>query len=158
MGIEIERKFLVRAEAWRSTSTGRFYRQGYLSTAKARVVRVRTIDDKEGYLTVKGKSHGAMRLEFEYAIPVNDARQMLEKLCLHPLIEKTRYTVRAGGHLWEIDEFAGANKGLILAEVELADEHQPLELPAWVDREVTGDPRYFNAYLIKHPYTRWKEG
>ncbi len=154
MATEIERKFLVKGDEWRKLGKGTVYRQGYLSTVKERVVRVRTIDDK-GYLTIKGITTGATRLEFEYEIPVKDANQMLDELCERPLIEKTRYVVEYGGLTWEIDEFAGENQGLILAEVELSSEDQQIELPDWIGEEVTGDPRYFNSNLIKHPFTRW---
>lgn len=154
MATEIERKFLVKGDQWRKLGKGTVYRQGYLSTVKERVVRVRTIDDK-GYLTIKGITTGATRLEFEYEIPVKDANQMLDELCERPLIEKTRYVVEYGGLTWEIDEFAGDNRGLILAEVELSSEDQKVELPDWIGEEVTGDPRYFNSNLIKHPFTRW---
>lgn len=154
MATEIERKFLVKGDEWRKLGKGTVYRQGYLSTVKERVVRVRTIDDK-GYLTIKGITTGATRLEFEYEIPVEDANQMLDELCERPLIEKTRYVVEYGGLTWEIDEFAGENQGLILAEVELSSEDQQIELPDWIGEEVTGDPRYFNSNLIKHPFTRW---
>ncbi|GAB4338912.1 MAG: CYTH domain-containing protein [Calditrichia bacterium] len=154
MGKEIERKFLVKGDDWKKKGKGTVYRQGYLSTVKERVVRVRTVNDK-GFLTIKGINRGATRLEFEYEIPVADAKEMLEKLCLRPLIEKTRYVVEYGGLKWEVDEFAGENEGLILAEVELEDEQQKVELPDWIGEEVTGDPRYFNSNLIKNPYTSW---
>lgn len=154
MGKEIERKFLVKGDDWKKKGKGTVYRQGYLSTVKERVVRVRMVNDK-GFLTIKGINRGATRLEFEYEIPVADAKEMLEKLCLRPLIEKTRYVVEYGGLKWEVDEFAGENEGLILAEVELEDEQQKVELPDWIGEEVTGDPRYFNSNLIKNPYTRW---
>ena len=154
MGTEIERKFLVNGDEWRKLGKATIYRQGYLSTVKERVVRVRTIDDK-GYLTIKGISRGATRLEFEYEIPVEDANTMLDELCERPLIEKKRYVVKYGGLTWEIDEFAGENEGLIVAEVELTDENQHVKLPAWIGEEVTSDPRYFNSNLIKHPYKSW---
>jgi CYTH domain-containing protein len=153
MGTEIERKFLVRGTAWK-TVPGTRYRQGYLSTVKERVVRVRTIDGK-GFLTVKGITRGATRLEFEYQIPAADATEMLDALCERPLIEKTRYRVPYGGLIWEVDEFFGENAGLVVAEVELASEDQAFERPDWVGEEVTGDPRYFNSNLINRPYTRW---
>ena len=152
MGKEIERKFLVREGSWRH-ARGIPYRQGYLNSAKERVVRVRTIDDK-GYLTIKGITVGASRMEFEYEIPLRDANELLN-ICEKPLIEKTRYKVEDGGVVWEIDEFAGDNQGLIVAEVELQSEDQPFSKPDWVAAEVTGDPRYFNSNLIKNPYTAW---
>lgn len=154
MAKEIERKFLVNGEAWKAQAGATRYRQGYLNSAKERTVRVRTIDDK-GYLTVKGITTGASRSEYEYEIPAVDAEAMLTDLCEKPLIEKNRYKIRAGEHTWEIDEFFGENEGLVVAEVELASEDQAFGKPGWVGVEVTGDPRYFNSNLIKHPFTRW---
>jgi adenylate cyclase len=151
---EIEKKFLVTGDVWKSLADGTSYRQGYLNSAKERTVRVRTIDDK-GYLTVKGITTGATRSEYEYEIPAADADAMLTDLCEKPLIEKNRYKIRAGEHTWEIDEFFGENLGLLVAEVELASEDQAVAKPAWIGEEVTGDPRYFNSNLIKHPFTRW---
>lgn len=152
MAKEIERKFLVKEGAWRNEK-GTQYRQGYLNSVKERVVRVRTIDDK-AYLTIKGLTVGASRLEFEYEIPRPDADQLLD-ICEKPLIEKTRYIVVEGEFVWEIDEFIGENEGLIVAEVELESEDQDFPRPAWVGKEVTGDPRYFNSNLIKNPYKMW---
>jgi len=154
MGTEIERKFLVKGDSWRQGATGTVYRQGYLSTVKERTVRERTVGDV-GWLTIKGLTRGATRTEFEYAVPLADATQMLNELCEQPLIEKTRYRIPHAGLVWEVDEFAGVNEGLIVAEVELSSEDQQVELPAWVDAEVSGDPRYFNANLVAHPYSRW---
>jgi CYTH domain-containing protein len=155
MGTEIERKFLVKEGAWQDAPRTR-YRQGYLNTDKERTVRVRVKDD-EGYLTIKGLTVGATRLEFEYTIPVDDAEQMLDELCEKPLIEKYRYKVEKGRHTWEVDEFFGANEGLLLAEVELESEEEAVEKPSWIVEEVTGDPRYFNANLVGHPYSEWGE-
>src|SRR6266481_9566789 len=123
MGTEIERKFLVKGDSWRGQDSGKRYRQGYLSTVKERTVRVRTAGDK-GVITVKGISVGATRSEFEYEIPVADANEMLDRLCERPLIEKTRYRIPGEGVVWEVDEFAGENRGLIVAEVELQSEDQ----------------------------------
>jgi adenylate cyclase len=149
---EIERKFLVKEGTWRNEK-GTEYRQGYLNSTKERIVRVRTIDDK-GYLTIKGLTVGATRMEFEYEIPRRDADAMLD-ICEKPLIEKTRYKVAAGGFVWEIDVFLGENQGLIVAEVELESEDQAFPKPDWVGEEVTGDPRYFNSNLINNPYSKW---
>jgi len=151
---EIERKFLVKGDAWRGKAVGKRYRQGYLSLVKERTVRVRTVDDK-GFITVKGLSVGASRSEYEYEIPVTDANEMLDRLCERPLIEKTRYRIPMSGVVWEVDEFAGENRGLIVAEVELESEDQALTVPEWIGREVTADPRYYNANLVAHPYSRW---
>jgi CYTH domain-containing protein len=152
MAKEIERKFLVREGSWRNEK-GTRYRQGYLSSVKERVVRVRTINDK-GYLTIKGLTVGASRLEFEYEIPRQDTDLLLE-ICEKPLIEKIRFKVEEKGFVWEIDEFLGKNKGLIVAEVELESENQDFPKPDWVLDEVTGDPRYFNSNLIKNPFKMW---
>jgi adenylate cyclase len=154
MPLEIERKFLVRGEGWRTHGAGVPYRQGYLSTVPERSVRVRLVRDK-GYLTVKGITVGTARAEYEYEIPADDASEMLDNLCEHPLIEKTRYRVQHHGLTWEIDEFEGDNAGLIVAEVELEEEDQAVILPDWVGKEVTGDPRYYNARLVNEPYARW---
>ena len=154
MGQEIERKFLVAGEAWRALGEGTPFRQGYLTADAARSVRVR-IAGAQGFLTVKGPSVGAARLEFEYEIPVADAEAMLDALCARPLIEKTRYRIPSGGLIWEVDEFAGDNAGLVVAEVELEHEDQEVVLPDWVGAEVTGDPRYFNASLVAQPYKEW---
>jgi adenylate cyclase len=155
MGKEIERKFLVKGNAWQNLAEGTFYRQGYLSTIKERTVRVRTVGDK-GYLTIKGIMVNATRAEYEYAIPVEDANEMLNTLCEQPLIEKTRYTINSGGLTWEIDEFTDENQGLMVAEVELNEVGQAIDLPEWIGEEVTGDPRYFNASLVAHPYSKWE--
>jgi adenylate cyclase len=154
MAKEIERKFLVNSSEWRALAKGTEYRQGYLSTVKERTVRVRTIDSA-GYLTIKGISTGATRLEYEYEISVADAHEMLDKLCERPLIEKKRYKIEYGGLFWEVDEFFGENDGLVVAEVELEDENQEIRKPEWIGKEVTGDPRYFNSNLTKIPYKKW---
>ena len=154
MGKEIEKKYLVKGDSWRAGAKGKHYRQGYLSTVKERTVRVRTAGDK-GYFTVKGITVGDSRAEYEYEIPLNDAKEMLDKIAERPLIEKTRYRIPQGDVTWEVDEFEGENKGLIVAEVELKDENQKVDLPDWIGQEVSDDPRYFNANLVKHPYTKW---
>lgn len=154
MGREIERKFLVRDDSWRAGASGMELRQGYLSSAKERTVRVRTVGER-GWLTIKGITRGISRQEFEYEIPLAEAREMLDTLCERPLIEKIRYRVPHAGHTWEIDEFLGDNRGLVLAEVELADEAAAVELPPWAGEEVSGDPRYFNSNLVKAPWPAW---
>ncbi len=153
MGLEIERKYLVRGDVWRRGAEGVPFRQGYLSRARGRVVRVRTMGDR-AVLTVKGADRGATRLEFEYPIPRSDAIQMLE-FCEQPLIEKTRYRIPFGGLIWEVDEFHGVNEGLIIAECELESEDQAVTRPDWVGEEVTGDPRYYNANLSARPFSTW---
>ncbi len=154
MGIEIERKFLVRHDDWKSMGKGVLLRQGYLSSVPERTVRVRIEDDK-AMLTVKGRNRGATRAEWEYPLPVVDAQAMLDTLCERPVIEKYRYRIPWQGMLWEVDEFLGENAGLVVAEIELASEHQDFVKPEWVGEEVTHDPRYFNANLLRHPFTRW---
>jgi adenylate cyclase len=154
MGQEIERKFLLRGDTWRALATGTMYRQGYLNSVKERTVRIRTVGDK-AFLTIKGISVGATRTEYEYPIPFDDCNAMLDTLAEKPLIEKKRYKIRRGELTWEIDEFFGDNSGLIVAEVELQREDQVFEKPDWIGAEVTGDPRYFNSNLVKHPYTKW---
>ena len=152
MGVEIERKFTVRAD-FCPQSAGTEIAQGYLSRDPQRTVRVRMAGAR-GYLTVKGVTHGASRAEYEYEIPPEDARAMLA-LCDPPLVEKTRYVMDAAGRRWEVDVFHGANAGLVVAEVELPSEAAEVTLPAWVDREVTGEKRYYNSSLIVHPYHSW---
>ena len=155
MAEEIERKFLVKSDDWRSQvrkSTG--FHQGYLCTDTDRNVRIRTKGDK-AMLTVKGKAEGIKRLEFEYEIPMDEAREMLESLCLPTVIQKTRHLVDHAGLVWEIDEFDGANQGLIVAEVELESEDQEVDLPSWVGDEVTEDPKYLNANLVSRPFKDW---
>jgi CYTH domain-containing protein len=156
MGKEIERKFLVQGDTWRKLATPTKYRQGYLSAVKERVVRVRTID-RQGFLTIKGITTGFTRKEFEYEIPFSDAEDLLDSLCERPLIEKNRYRITIGDLVWEVDEFFGANAGLVIAEVELKSEDQVVELPDWIGKEVSGDPRYFNSNLIAQPFTTWPE-
>jgi adenylate cyclase len=146
MAVEIERKFLVKDDTWRGLGKGSHYRQGYLSTEPGRTVRLRVAAGK-GFLTIKGKTVNATRSQ--------DADAMLDELCARPLIEKTRYRIEYQGLVWEVDEFEGENAGLVVAEVELAAEDQVVALPAWVGEEVTTDPRYYNANLIAHPFSRW---
>ncbi len=153
MGLEIERKFLVRNDSWR-TVEGTPFRQGYLNSNLHRVVRVRTMG-KQAVLTVKGLNTGAVRREFEYEIPLDDANAILDDLCERPLIEKTRYLIEFAGHTWEVDEFFGDNAGLVVAELELQAEYEYFEKPDWLGEEVTDDPRYFNSNLVLRPYTTW---
>jgi len=153
MAIEIERKFLVRKPLWSPAVPGTRYRQGYLSLDPQRTVRVRLAGD-QGFLTIKGASTRGARAEYEYPIPAPEAEALLE-LCHRPLIEKLRYRVMMGGHLWEVDEFFGDNAGLLLAEVELTNIEEAVELPEWVGEEVTDDPRYYNAALSQHPFSAW---
>ncbi len=155
MGKEIERKYLVEGMDWRRLAEGVLYRQGYLSSAPQRNVRVRIAGDK-ATLTIKGPPKGMGRPEFEYEIPMADAREMLE-LCERPLIEKQRYRIAHDGMTWEVDEFSGENQGLVVAEIELQSEQQEFTKPTWIGREVTQDPRYLNANLIRRPFKDWKD-
>lgn len=155
MAKEIERKFLVHPRKWSDLGPGLGIRQGYLCATKQSSVRVRTYGDR-AFLTVKGTTSGLTRDEYEYEIPLADANEMLDHLCENPPIEKTRYRIVYKGHTWEVDEFGGANKGLTVAEVELKDSKEHVELPDWIDREVSGDPRYFNSNLSSKPFSTWK--
>lgn len=156
MAKEIERKFLVVGDDWRKLAKGTHYRQGYLNSVKERTVRIRTIDDK-AFLTVKGPNIGITRMEFEYEISHKECLEMLTNLAEQPIIEKIRYKIAIDDLVWEIDEFLGVNKGLIVAEVELQNEEQKFSKPEWIGEEVSGDPRYFNSNLVKHPYTSWEK-
>lgn len=153
--MEIERKFLVDMTLWRPRDDGTLYRQGYLSSHAERTVRVR-LEGTVGKLTIKGKTSGISRIELEYPMPSEDAELALAQLCERPLIEKRRYKERHGPHTWEIDVFLGANAGLVIAEIELGSEGEAFERPAWVGREVSDDPRYYNANLVAHPYRDWR--
>lgn len=154
MGKEIERKFLVQDTSWKINVPAVRCRQGYLCPGSGITARVRLMGGK-GYLTVKGGGEGITRDEYEYMIPAADAEEMLDNLCAKPLIEKNRYRLEYDGMVWEVDEFFGENSGLVMAEVELEREDQLFSLPGWVGREVTGDPRYFNAALVGNPYSCW---
>jgi len=154
MGTEIERKFLLAEDGWRAhVSSTHHLRQGYLAIDGGNTVRVRT-DSQRGWLTVKSRGEGICRPEFEYEIPMADAVGLLA-LCGGRLVEKTRHEVPAGTLCWEIDEFAGDNSGLIVAEIELPEEGVPVPRPAWLGEEVTADSRYVNANLAVHPFVRW---
>lgn len=155
MSVEIERKFLVTDEGWRAESgPGQELRQGYMATSEVCTVRAR-IAGADAWLTIKGATSGVTRREFEYAIPLADAQAMLRELCPDGLIEKTRYKVAHGTHVWDLDVFAGANAGLVVAEIELGAESEPFDRPPWVGEEVSHDPRYFNSALLRHPFDRW---
>jgi adenylate cyclase len=154
--LEIERKFLVRSEAWQSNvRRSAWMRQGYLNHEQHCSVRVRIAGD-EAWLNLKGVTIGAQRLEYEYPIPLGDAQHLLDNLTCKPLIEKTRHWVDVAGHTWEIDVFAGDNAGLIVAEIELDDPDEPFIKPDWLGDEVTDDPRYYNTCLSSHPYRLWQ--
>lgn len=155
MGREIERKYLIRNDRWRScTGPGTRYLQGYLSLDPERNVRVR-VANADATLTIKGKSEGPIREEFEYRIPLEDADCMLAKICIKPVIEKIRYVIQDGELKWAIDEFKGENRGLIVVELETKDSSEAIVKPDWVGQEVTDDSRYFNFNLVKRPYSEW---
>lgn len=155
MGMEIERRFLVRADGWRKLGTPLAYRQGYLSVHPARTVRVRIVGD-QAWLTLKARITDTSRHEFEYEIPLADAQTMLDVMC--PMqVSKQRTRLTHAGHVWEVDEFSGANAGLVLAEIELPAEDTPFAMPDWIGSEVTADGRFTNAYLSDHPYSSWAD-
>ena len=155
MAKEIERKFIVDKQKWNPPVEGIPIIQGYLSTNSARTVRIRIAGDS-AYLTIKGKTTGISRDEFEYPILVNDAHDLL-KLTVNPPIEKIRYEIVVNDKTWEVDKFTGNNKGLLMAEIELESENEKITLPEWILAEVTGDIRYYNSYLASHPYITWGE-
>lgn len=156
MALEIEHKFLTADDSWRDQiSHSVLYKQGYLSSGPQGSIRVRVADD-QAWLNIKSATIGTSRLEFEYPIPLADANTLLAELCCKPLIEKVRHFVEHAGHTWEIDEFLGDNRGLIVAEIELAEVGAHFARPAWLGREVTDDVRYYNNNLSRHPFKDWQ--
>ena len=156
MNTEIERKFLVKTDAFKAESyQEKIIKQGYLNSNKNRTVRIRVADNK-GFITVKGKSNtsGISRLEWEKEIAVSDANALL-LLCEPSILDKKRYLVKAGSFIFEVDEFFGENQGLVVAEIELNNENETFTKPHWLGIEVTGEVKYYNAYLSKHPYKEW---
>ena len=155
MGKEIERKFLLLSDAWRDEVRDSVHLiQGYLVRNEKSAIRIR-IKGTRAELNIKQTLDGIDRLEYEYEIPLADAREILEHVALRPLIEKTRHHVVRGDHLWEIDEFDGENRGLIMAEIELTDADEPFDKPAWIGEEVSLDPRYYNSNLSLSPFGKW---
>ena len=154
MAIEIERKFLVKKNSWTRPNEGTLYIQGYLSSSPETTVRIR-IAGKIGFITIKGKTTGFSREEFEYEIPVEDAEILLKK-CKNAPLKKIRYKVLLNGTLWEIDEFLEENSGLLMAEVELPDEKASFFRPEWLGKEVTDDKRYHNSHIAQHPFKTWE--
>lgn len=154
MALEIERKYLIDITKL-DLKNGCDIKQGYIQTVDNTVVRVRIKGDK-AYLTIKGENVGATRLEFEYPIVVDEAEEMLEKLCSKQIIDKTRYEIPIGSDIWEIDIFYGDNEGLVIAELELEKEDYKINLPSWIKEEVTSNIKYYNNQLIKNPYKNWK--
>ena len=156
MGLEIERKFLIKNDSWRKEAdNGTLLRQGYLNSTAERTVRVR-INGDEAYLTIKGKNENLTRKEFEYEIPADEAESLLE-LCEKPIIEKTRFLIKKNNHTWEIDIFGGENKGLQVAEIELNSEEEKFQKPTCLGDEVSHDSRYYNSSLISNPYSKWSD-
>ncbi len=155
MGIEIERKFLVNHAQWDQLERplGEFYRQGYLLTDPQKTIRVRQTADK-GFLTIKGISVGATRAEYEYEIPFEEAKELLDQFAVAEL-SKVRYKISLGNHIWEVDVFSSKNQGLIVAEIELKSEDETFDIPDWIDREVTGEERYYNSNLVTEPFEDW---
>lgn len=158
MPLEIERKFLVAGDGWRSAvSRSELFRQGYLATTTSSSVRVR-VGGHRGWLSVKGRVVGPSRPEYEYEVPLAEANEMLDAMCDEGRLEKVRHWVTVGGREWEIDEFLGANAGLVVAELEIEREDAVFERPSWLGREVTDDVRYYNASLALRPWSGWRDG
>ena len=156
MAKEIERKLLVDLAHWPNETKGAHFEQGYIAITDSGIVRVRIIRDEVSTLTVKSSGTGLSRDEFQYEIPMGEAKALL-KLCQNDIIEKTRYHVIVEGKQWDVDQFHGNNDGLWIAEVELKSEDEQVTLPKWVTNEVTGDKHYYNAFISKHPYNTWKK-
>ncbi|KRT56191.1 CYTH domain-containing protein [endosymbiont of Ridgeia piscesae] len=155
MGLEIERKFLVKNDKWKSDVVSeQAIKQGYIANLPNASVRVRLKGEK-ALLTLKGAAKGISRSEFEYSIPRSEGEAMLVELVDGPVIDKIRYRVRCGAHIWDLDLFHGDNAGLVMAEIELQQENESFQMPEWAGEEVSDDPRYYNASLVKHPYKSW---
>lgn len=155
MGKEIERKYLVNHEKWKMVSKpqGLHYTQGYILIVPEKTIRIR-FSEMHGFITIKGETIGTSRLEYEYEIPVKDARELLDNFCMGSLT-KTRYIIKYKNKIWEIDEFEGDNGGLLIAEIELKSEDELFDVPGWVEKEVTGDTKYYNANLVMTPFQTW---
>jgi len=157
MGVETERKFLVKKDLWNKVrKEGTRYRQGYMLRQEDKTIRIRLIEGDQGYITIKGKAQGISRPEYEYPLPEKDAEELLENFC-DAVVSKKRYKINIEGKLWEVDEFLGDNEGLIVAELELKEESEQFNLPEWIDTEVTGDLRYYNSELSVNPFKNWKQ-
>jgi adenylate cyclase len=156
MGKEIERKYLVDITKWQQIDKpiGQRYRQGYLLTDPNKTIRVRQTTDR-GFLTIKGLSIGATRPEYEYEIPFDEAKELLDNFSTSEL-SKIRYKILFDNKVWEVDEFSGDNFGLIVAEIELTSEDEKYSIPGWVDKEVTGQEKYYNSNLTIDPYKNWQ--
>lgn len=154
MNIEIERKFLLLNNLWKSEAIGVHYKQAYLNEKGDNTIRVR-IEGNQAKLTIKSKATNISRMEFEYDIPMEDAEKLF-LIAKTPAVEKYRYKIEYAGNIWEVDEFLGDNEGLVIAEIELKSENQPFQKPSWIGMEVSGDKRYTNANLARNPYKNWK--
>ena len=156
MGLEIERKFLLKNNSWKKEIKETiFIRQGYLNSKVERTVRIR-IQGEQGVLTIKGKNQNVTRKEFEYQIPLDDALHLIS-MCEKPVIEKTRFLISSNRCTWEIDVFDGENKGLVIAEIELSSEEESFDIPNWLGKEVSSESKYYNSSLITNPYSKWKK-
>ena len=156
MAKEIERKFLVKDDSFKSLAIPELFIQGYICTEPERTVRVR-VEGENGKLTIKGKNKGITRDEFEYSIPLSDAKALIRDFCHKGVIEKLRYKIKHNDLLWEVDQYKGDNEGLVIAEVELTSEDQHIVRPQWIGEEVSGDARYFNSNLSLHPFLKWNK-
>lgn len=155
MGIEIEKKFLLKNDDWKKEAdNGEQFRQGYMSGSNRSSIRIRVAGEKAN-INIKSATLGVTRKEYEYEIPVEDANEMLDTMCEKPFIEKHRYFVVRGAHTWEIDVFEGDNEGLVVAEIELSDPEEPFDIPGWIGDDVSEDPKYYNVCLVNHPYKDW---
>jgi CYTH domain-containing protein len=154
MAIEIERKFLVNSDEYKQLALPVYYKQGYLCNTPNAIVRIRIANNK-GYITIKGKTCGISRTEFEYEIPTSEAHHLLSEMSLNKVVEKNRYKIKYAGNIWEVDEFLGENEGLIVAEIELKSEDATFDKPSWIGKEISTDSRYFNSNLSKNPFKNW---
>lgn len=154
MAIEIERKFLVNSDEYKQLALPVYYKQGYLCNSPNAIVRIRIANNK-GYITIKGKTCGISRTEFEYEIPTSEAHQLLSEMSLNKVVEKNRYKIKYADNIWEVDEFLGENEGLIVAEIELKSEDATFDKPSWIGKEISTDSRYFNSNLSKNPFKNW---
>ena len=153
MGVEIERRFLVK-DGWQPSGESIHMKQGYLPGTGPMLVRIRIEEDRRAVLTLKGRTEGITRSEYEYEIPMQDAEELLLR-CQKRVVEKTRFFVPVGDYTWEVDVFVGANDGLVIAELELSDENEVFDRPDWLGAEVSMDGRYYNVNLAEHPFSEW---
>jgi adenylate cyclase len=156
MATEIERKYLILNKDWQTNVDSKLHIvQGYLATNELSSTRIRIQNDKAN-INIKSATLGITRTEFEYLIPVEDAQQMIDHLCIKPVIKKTRYTVKHSSHIWEVDVFSSENEGLVVAEIELTSPDEAFDKPSWLGKEVSDEPKYYNVCLVKYPYKAWQ--